>query len=70
LAQRFIDSGLATEFGKYPDIAAEALFQKAQSTCKAIINEAEADVLKEALDARKEDVEFNPNIDASQMFEL
>jgi hypothetical protein len=70
LVERFVNTGLATELGHYPDIAAEALFQIAQSTCRAIINEADKDVLEEALAARQEDVTFDPNIDASQMLEF
>jgi hypothetical protein len=65
--KRLIENGLATEFGKYPDIAAEALFKTARSTCTAIINEADIEVLEEALAARQEDVTFDPDIDASQM---
>ena len=56
LVERFINSGLATELGQYPDIAADALFQIAPSTCTAIINEADKDVLEEALAARRGDV--------------
>jgi hypothetical protein len=67
LVQRLIDSGLATEFNKYPDFAVEALSQIAPGVCEAVIGGTDTDDLEEALEARQEDATFDPNVDADRL---
>jgi hypothetical protein len=58
-----ITSGLAKQFQKYLDFAADALALIAPRVCAAVIDGAETEELEEALELRKKDA-FNLQVPA------
>jgi hypothetical protein len=69
LAERIINSGLATEMGKHPALFLEALTHIDLGFPDAVAGQLETEALKEILEARVDPLEipvFHP-VDAPQM---